>query len=218
MTVKQVSAKMDLRLNKGASGDFDNLWSYHKQEAFHKALNSWIRRQKHGKNLTQEGDEETDMRVDDLQALLRIESLSIRDKDLFVETAKLPTDYLYYKRVTPYVTKGACSKVKIKSHLREEANVDTLINFPSFDFEETFHTIIGNRIHLYHNKDFKVEKVDLTYYRKPKEYDFKKLNSVIEFKDDICEILVDEACKIIASDLESFNQKAVAEQRADTDN
>lgn len=218
MTLSSVSAKIDLRLNKGASGDYDNIWSYQKQEAFNKAVISWVRRQKRGKNITQEGDEETDTRVDDLQVLLKSEPLSSRDKGVFNQTEKLPTDYLYYKRLTPIVSKGNCSNVMIKSHLREEANVDENIRIPSFEFEETFHTIINNRIHLYHNKDFKVEKLTLTYYRKPKTYDFKKLSTVVEFKDDVCELLIDEAVKILASDLEIFNQKSTSEEREQMDN
>ena len=58
----------------------------------------------------------------------------------------------------------------------------------------------------------------MTYYRKPKEYSFKKLNDVIEFKDDVCELLVDETCKIIASDIESLNQKGLAQERETIDN
>lgn len=218
MTLSQVSAKIDLRLNKGASGDYDNIWSYQKQEAFNKAVLGWVRRQKRGKNITQEGDEETDSRVDDLQVLLKVETVSSRDRGLFNETEKLPADYLYYKRITPYVSKNDCTGVIIKSTLREEANVDELITLPSFDFEETFHTIINNKIHVYHNKDFTIDKLQLTYYRKPKMYDFKKLSSVVEFKDDVCELIIDAACSILASDIESFNQKSVADQREQTDN
>ena len=219
MTISQISAKINLRLNKDASSDYDNIWNYVKSEAFNKAVNDWVRRQIHGKNQTQEGDEETTMRVDDLQWLLKADFMTIRDKGVFVETNKLPTDYLYYKRVTPYVSKGSCSGVTIKSHLKEEANVDDLLpSFPSFDFEETFHTMIGNKIHLFHNKDFTVDRLQLTYYRKPKVYDFKKLSDITEFKDDVADIITDEACKIIASDIESLNQKALAEQRAEFNN
>lgn len=218
MTIGQAFAKMDLRMNKSASADYDNIWGYNKGEALNKAVNEWTRRQKHGKNVTQEGDEETDMRVDDLQVLLKKDTLAVREKGLYVETDKLPVDYLYYKRLTPIVTKGICNNQAIKSHLREEANVDDIITLPSFDFEETFHTLIGNKAHIYHNNDFKVEKAELVYYRKPKVYDYKKLNSVIEFKDDICEILIDEACDILASDIESINQKQIARQRADFNN
>ena len=219
MTISQISAKINLRLNKDASSDYDNIWNYVKSEAFNKAVNDWIRRQIRGKNQTQEGDEETTTRVDDLQWLLKADFMTIRDKGVFVETNKLPTDYLYYKRVTPYVSKGSCSGVTIKSHLKEEANVDDLLpSLPSFDFEETFHTMIGNKIHLFHNKDFVVDRLQLTYYRKPKVYDFKKLSDTTEFKDDVADIITDEACKIIASDIESLNQKALAEQRAEFNN
>lgn len=219
MNISQVSAKIDLRLNKGASSDYDNIWSYQKQEAFNKAVTEWIRRQYRGKNQTQEGDEESTTRVDDLQVLLKSDSLTIRDKGVYVETNKLPTDYLYFKRLTPYVSKGNCQGVTIASYLKEEANVDNLVNVvPSFKFEETFHTIIGNKIHLYHNNDFTVDKVLLTYYRKPKVYDFKKLSDTVEFKDDVAEMIVDEACKIISSDIESINQKALAEGRVEFNN
>jgi len=219
MTLLQISAKIDLRLNKSASDDYDNLWPYVKQEAFNKAVNEWVRRQYHGNNIKQEGDEETVMRVDDLQVLLKTDNLVIRDKGVYVETNKLPSDYLYFKRLTPYVSKDVCQGVAIKSHLKEEANVDSLVNeLPSFEFEETFHTLIGNRVHVYHNKDFTIDKVELTYYRKPIFYDFKKLSTIVEFKDDVCELLVDEACKIIASDIESLNAKALTESRVESNN
>jgi hypothetical protein len=219
MTILQASTKIDLRMNKSSSDDYDNLWPYVKGEAFNKAVNDWVRRQFHGNNQKQEGDEETVIRVDDLQVLLKKDNITIRDRGVYVETNKLPSDYLYYKRVTPYVSKGNCSSVMIKSHLKEEANVDDLLpTLPSFEFEETFHTLIGNKIHLYHNDKFTIDKVELTYYRKPKFYDFKKLSDTIEFKDDVADILVDEACKIIASDIESLNQKALAQERAESNN
>lgn len=221
MTLLQISAKIDLRLNKSASDDYDNIWSYVKQEAFNKGLNEWIRRQYRGKNLTQEGDEESTARVDDLQILLKTDGMTIRDRGLYVETNKLPADYLYFKRLTPYVSLDECEGIPIKSHLKEEANVDDLLqSYPSFKFEETFHTLIGNKARIYHNKAFVVDRAILTYYRKPIFYEFKpsKLSTVVEFKDDICELLVDEACKIIASDIESLNQKGLSDERGEKNN
>lgn len=216
MLISQISAKINLRLNKGATDDYDNLWNYVKSEAFNKAVNDWIRRQYRGKNQTQDGDEETVGRVDDLQFLLKSDGIGFRDKGVYVESSKLPTDYLYYKRVTPYVSKEECTGVRIFSQLREEANVDKLLpNLPSFKFEETFNTLIGNKIRVYHNKDFSVDKLELTYYKKPKIYDFSKLNDVTEFKDDVADVITDEACKIIASDIESLNQKASAKERTE---
>lgn len=219
MTLTQASTKINIRMNKASSSDYDNIWNYVKSEALNKAVTEWTRRQYRGNNITREGDEESTTRVDDLQVLLKKDALSTRDKGVFVETNKLPSDYLYFKRLTPYVSKGNCTSIAIKSHLREEANVDDLLpSLPSFKFEETFHTLIGNRAHVYHNKDFTIDKVELTYYRKPITYDFKKLNTVMEFKDDVCEMLIDEACKIIASDIESLNAKALAESRVENNN
>lgn len=218
MTIRQASVKIDLRLNKSASGDYDNIWPYVKEEAFNKSIYEWVRRQKHGKNQTQEGDEESDVRVDDLQVLLKSSNLSFRKKDIYVQSEAIPTDYLYFKRLTPYVSKDACKSVLIRSSLREEANVDTLLDVPSFQFEETFHTINGNRIHLYHNNDFNVDRLSLTYYRKPKQYSFKKLDQVIEFKDDVCDIIIDNACNIIASDIESLNAAAITKARLEENN
>lgn len=213
MTLREVFAKIKTRLNKSDSGDSDNLWLYIMAEAFNKAITDSVRRMKKGKNQTQEGDEETDTRVDDLQVLLKTESLTLRDKGLFAQSNTLPPDYLYFKRLTPTVSKGNCPSVTITSHLREEANVDALRTFPSFDFEETFHTLIGNKVHIYHNKDFTIDKATLTYYRKPKVYSHKKLDTKIEFKEDDCELFIEEACKIIASDIESLNAKALAQER-----
>lgn len=219
MTLTQASTKINIRMNKADSSDYDNIWNYVKTEALNKAVNEWVRRQYRGTNQSREGDEQSTARVDDLQPLLKRDGMTIRDKGVYVETNKLPTDYLYFKRLTPYVSKGICQSIVMKSHLREEANVDDLLpTLPSFKFEETFHTLIGNRAHVYHNKDFTIDKVELTYYRKPLVYDFKKLNTVMEFKDDICEMLIDEACKIIASDIESLNAKALAESRVELNN
>ena len=214
MTVRQVSAKIDIRLNKGASADYDHTWSYIKEEAFNKAVNEWVRRQKHGVNMLKEGDEETDFKVDDLQVLLKADDVSPRNKGIYSEIT-LPSDYLYFKRATPIASKGNCSGVRLRSYFREEANVDVLMHVPSFKFEETFHTAIGNKIHIYHNKDFNVDKVLLTYYRKPKFYSFKKLDTVIEFKDEIADIITDDACSIIASDIESLNARALTEGRGE---
>lgn len=218
MTVADISTKINLRLNKGDSQDYDNLWNYHKEDAFNKGVLEWVRRQKRGKNQTQEGDEESDARVDDLQVLLKTDTITVRDRKFFAESNKLPSDYLYHKRVTPIVSKGNCKGVRIASQLREEGNVDELLPSCSFKFEDSFHTLRDNRIYQYHNGDFTVDRLEITYYRLPKMYDFTKLNSVIEFKNDVCELLVDEACKILSSDIESFNQSSMAEKRAEQNN
>jgi hypothetical protein len=219
ITVEQVATKIDLRLNKSASQDYDAIWMDVKEEAYNKATLEWVRRQIRGKNQTQEGDEESQSRVDDLQVLLKEEVLFGKMKKDFYETEKLPSNYLYFKRLTPVVTKGECKDLKITSHPEEEANVDILSHpIPSFKFEETFHTTMGNRFHIYHMDEFIVNKANLVYYELPKyvKFDRRYLNKTLQFKKDVCEMIIDEAVKILASDIESVNQKTLAQERVET--
>lgn len=224
--------KVKERLNKLDSSDYDNLECWQIREAYNKAQLEWVRRQIHGDNQKQEGDEETRIRVDDLQNLLKPAFLSgVTKEQLFFETSSLPRDYLYFKRVTPLVSKSGCTGKRIGSKLREEANVDELLDDwatqPSFDFEQTFHTLIGNKIRIYTNNDFEVEKVKLTYYRKPREIDFGNCEHIDgatgqdvdpEFKDDIVELIIDDTISILAGDIESPNQFQITKQRTEINN
>lgn len=224
--------KVKERLNKLDSSDYDNIECWQVREAYNKAQLEWVRRQIHGNNQKQEGDEETRIRIDDLQNLLKPSFLSGTTKEsLFFETAPLPKDYLYFKRVTPLASKNGCTGKRINSKLREEANVDELLDDwssqPSFDFEQTFHTIIGNKIRVYTNDDFEVEKVKLTYYRKPREIDFGNCEHLDgsagqdidpEFKDDIVELIIDDTISILAGDIESPNQYQLTKQRTEVNN
>ena len=66
-----VVLKVNQRLNKLASGDFDNIQPWMTVEAFNKGVVSWCRRNLHGLNAKQEGDEQSKRRIDDLQILLK---------------------------------------------------------------------------------------------------------------------------------------------------
>lgn len=223
--------KVKERVNKLDSADYDNLECWQIREAFNKAQLEWVRRQIHGKNDTQEGDEETRQRVDDLQILLTSESLDVRQNELYFEAKHLPANYLYIKRVTPKVIKDNCIGKKIKSTLREEANVDEYLQdyslSPSFEFEETFHTMINNTIRVYANYDFDVESIVFTYYRFPREIDFGQCPDITgnsgeeinpEFKDDIVELIIDDAVAILAGDIESPNAVQLSKQRSENNN
>jgi len=225
MNSSLASIKIKQRLSKLDSQDARNLKDFSIEEAVNKAALSWLRRNKHGGNPDREADEVTTQRVDDLQFLLKQDKLSIGNNGPYAETSRLPDDYLYLKRVTPMCTKGVCVYVPLRSHLAEEANVDDLLmNYdtqPSFDFEETFHTLIGNKIRVYHNHDFTIVDVKLIYYRKPLFIHFvdkSKTSDTWEWKDDVAELIIDEAAKILASDIESLNQVALAEKRVTQNN
>ncbi len=61
--------KIKQRLNKLSSNDYDNIENWQFIEAFNKAQIEWVRRQLHGNNIYNVGDELSKRRVDDLQIL-----------------------------------------------------------------------------------------------------------------------------------------------------
>ena len=88
---------------------------------------------------------------------------------------------------------------------------------PSFEWGETFCTLKNNRVQIYTNDEFNIQSPILTYYRQPRRIEI--LNCVdpyttqvslvdveCEFKDDIVELFIDEAAKILAGDIESMTQ------------
>jgi hypothetical protein len=219
-TTHDVVLKYQNRLNKSDSQDYDNLWWYQIEESFYKGMIETIRSLKQGKNVKQESDEETSDSVDNLQSLLKTHVLSFTNKDRHVECRKLPIDYLYFKRVSPKCNKGTCLNVQMKSYFREEANVDDLlIDFmtqPSFEMEQCFHTIAGNKIRIYHNNDFDIEEATLTYYATPIRPTFdRNKEEVIDFKVDLIELFIDAGIRILSGDIESLNQKALADERVE---
>lgn len=219
-TTHDVVLKYQNRLNKSDSQDYDNLWWYQIEESFYKGMIEVIRSLKQGKNLKQESDEETSDNIDDLQSLLKTDIISFTNHDRYVECRKLPTDFLYFKRISPKCNKGNCLNLQMKSYFREEANVDDLLidymTQPSFDMEQCFHTIAGNKIRIYHNNDFEIKEARLTYYAMPPRPTFDRNKEVkLDFKIDLIELFIDAGIRILSGDIESLNQKALADERVE---
>lgn len=215
--IKQRLQKQDTNFNP-------NILDEEFEDALNKSVNDWVRRQHHGFNQFKEGDEQSEQRVDDLQILLKDRRISVNNRGVYSEITVMPKDYRYYKRLTPIVSKGNCSNVMMKSYFVEESNVDDYLKdwtfTPSFDFEETFHTLASNKFRIYHNNDFSVNEVLLTYYRNPayiscqkKDYDV-----VWEWKDDVAEVIIDDAAKLLAGDTENTIAFELANKRVEENN
>jgi hypothetical protein len=232
MSPDQVQILLDLRLNKLASETYTNIECWEKREAVNKALLEWVRRQIHGTNLSKEGDEESKMRVDDLQILLKEKNMNLEKKDLYFITEEFPKDYGWFKTIRVYGNKDKCKDVLISDlHHIEEANVNEWLNdwskIPSFEYRQSFYTITGNKIKIYTNNDFDVSKVNLIYYRFPKKFDIKDcehyngsngIDQEIEFKDDIAQLIIDEAASILAADIEHQNAYQTTIKRKEENN
>ena len=226
--------KVKQRLNKLASNDYDNIESWQIIEAFNKAQVDWCRRNLHGTNTRQEGDEQSTRRIDDLQKLLVSISLGLNNLQTYYESNNFPTDYLQWKRLSAKAKNSCCKDPKtMVIYLGEQANVDQLLRDknkqPSYEWGETFATISGNAIQIYTNNTFEVSEATLWYYRQPIRIEiagvvdpYTGLTSAVdinsEFKDDLVEVFIDECAKIIAGDIESQLQMQRQAQAVEQNN
>lgn len=225
--------KVQERLNKLSSNDYDNLEPWQILEAFNKGSVNWTRRQLHGTNLKQTGDEQSKRRIDDLQVLLREISVTVEKKDLYFRVP-LPANYMEWKRISANAVNECCEgKRKLVIYLAEEANVDELLRDknkkPSYDWGETFCTLEDNKVKIYTNNEFDIENAKLTYYKQPERIQIIGVVDVYtntpstvevtsEFKDDIVEVIIDEAVKILAGDIESVNQMQISDNSVESNN
>jgi hypothetical protein len=224
--------KVKQRLNKLDSQDYDNIECWQVVEAFNKAQVEWVRRQLHGINIVKEGDEQSTRRIDDLQLLLGTINIPFIQGDI-LSYSDLPTNYLQWKRVDVMAKKGCCDDRRMSVYLAEEGNLNQLLfdnaKKPSFEWAETFATLKSNRVNVYTNNDFDISSGALTYYRQPVRIEVQGCvdpytgtqtvtNVECEFKDDIVELLIDEAASVLAGDIESGNQFSRGTETAERNN
>ena len=224
--------KVKQRLNKLDSQDYDNIECWQVVEAFNKAQVEWVRRQLHGINIVKEGDEQSTRRIDDLQLLLGTINIPFIQGDIS-SYSDLPTNYLQWKRVDVTAKKGCCDDRRMSVYLAEEGNLNQLLfdnaKRPSFEWAETFATLKNNKVNVYTNNEFDISSGALTYYRQPVRIEIlgcvdpytstqTTTNVECEFKDDIVELLIDEAASVLAGDIESGNQFSRGTETAERNN
>jgi hypothetical protein len=227
-----LTIKIKQRLNKIDSQDYDNIECWQVVEAFNKAQVEWTRRQLHGINIVKEGDEQSTRRIDDLQVLMNTVSLPLTNQQI-AYTLDVPENYLQWKRVDAYAKNDCCPDRRMVIYLAEEANLNQLLRDeakrPNFEWAETFATLKDNKVFIYTNDDFEISKASLTYYRQPRNIQIlgcvdpytgfqSTANVESEFKDDIIEVILDEAVSILAGDIESGNQFSRGTETAERNN
>jgi hypothetical protein len=225
--------KFKQRLNKLASNDYDNIECWQIVEAFNKAQIEWCRRQLHGTNMMKEGDEMSKRRIDDLQPLLTNSVITGVVNANHFAGSNFPVDFLEFKRVSANATTDCCtSERSMTVYLAEEANIDMILRDPlkrpDFDWGETFCTMANNSVKIY-TRNFVIASPVLTYYRRPRLIEIQDCvdpytgaataaDVTCEFKDDIVELIIDEAVSIIAGDIDSVNQYMRGSQSAEKNN
>jgi len=228
-----IKLKIQQRLNKLASQDYDNIQDWQIIEAFNKGTVDWCRRQLHGTNLTKTGDEQTKRRIDDLQVLLREYSLDMLKKDSYFGSDNWPEDYFEFKRVSFKANTDCCEADKFIIYLAEEANVDILLRDPlrkpNFDWRTTFLTLADNTVKIWTNNEFEISEAILHYYKQPRRIEMlgvanpytgnpSTVEVISEFKDDIVEVLIEEAVKILAGDHENVSSVQIADKAVESNN
>lgn len=228
-----IQLKVKQRLNKLDSKDFDNIECWQIVEAFNKGMTDWCRRNLHGSNIKQEGDEQSTQRIDDLEILLEEVPIVMINRQLFWE-ASLPQDYMRWKRIAVNATSDCCDDPKrMVVYLVEEGNIDELLRDknkqPNFEWGETFATLKSGKVRVYTDSKFSVGSASFSYYRQPTKIQIagcidpytqqaSTTDVLCEFKDDLIEEFIGEAAKIIAGDIEAMNQVNRANQSVESNN
>lgn len=214
--------KIKERLNKLGSFDYDNIQCWQIAEAFNKAQMQWVNRQMYGLTPSKQGGESNLHSIDELRVLINeVPILGNTNNPLYFESVELPADYIGFKRISILGKTDTCPPRSFVVYLAAESDADMLLvdrySKPSFEWGETFGTLIGNKLRIYTNGIFEVVTPKLVYYRKPKAVQFDGCinledNSIstvdveCEFTDNIVELLADQAAAILAGDIESITQ------------
>jgi len=216
MTNDILLIKVKQRLNKLSSGDYDNLERWEVLEAVNKAQYEVVRDEIYNA-------EHDIKRIDAFNILLKQESLKGSNSEIYFESLTLPEDFLAYKRIDILASNDKCGNSRwMTSYLVEEAEINTLLRNPlknpSWEWAETINTLIGNKVRVYTNEQFKVESLRITYYRLPAAVTISGspdmtragLNATkeqtLEFRQTINELIIDKAASILAGDMDNFNQ------------
>jgi hypothetical protein len=88
---------------------------------------------------------------------------------------------------------------------------------------------MNNEVKIFANNKFQIANASFTYYRQPIRVEFLNCSDpytgtastadvLCEFKDDIVELMIDDAVSIIAGDIESTNQFSRNSQASEKNN
>ena len=211
--------KVQQRLNKLSSSDYENIECWQIVEAFNKVQLDWTRRNLRGNNGRKAGDEHYTFSIDDFQCLLKQIPLTGTNKPNYFLTNNWPADFIKFKRVSTQAQTECCPARSMTVYEAEEQNSDILLGDdntePNFEWGETFCTRIGNAIRIYTAGKFAIVNPTLTYYREPKPISIADCvdqngnataDSPCEFKNDIAEVLVAGCVALLAGDYDNWLQ------------
>lgn len=224
MINQTIILKLQQRLSKLSSSDYENLeiWMY--LEAFNKAQINWIRRQLEGINQTRTGAETTTRRIDDLEFILTTSDMVITNNTLYWSTP-LPNNYLQWCRISANAIDNCCPPRRLVIFESTEADRDVNLGDngkkPNYAWATTFATISSKIIRIYTNNEFGIQDTQLAYYRVPANIEINGVadpytgaisttDVLCEAPDNVIELMIDEAVSVLASDIKDYQSMQVA--------
>lgn len=233
--VNYVIQQVKNKLNKLDSSDYDNIPHNKILLIYNESRLGWLRRNLTGTNMQKAGDEGSKRRLSDFNVILKLPvPLQIVKKDGYYLTSKLPDDYFEYKRLVLKASSSCCrGELPMTAYLTGESDVDMYLRSsdkcPSFEWGETFCTLIDNRLKIYTDNKFDIASAELIHYRFPhtvKKKGVYDLESGLiptadvncEFKKDLVDLFILETVKVISGNIESFNTNQISEAQVETNN
>jgi hypothetical protein len=166
MTIQETYVRFLQLVNRNATNNNVNVDLYRFVKAFNDLQNRYVEYIL---------DKRNDDSIREIQLLLVVEQpLSPIGSTSSTVTFPLPTDFFDFSNISAVASAGCCEKERmlvyeLKSEDAEEVYNDKYSE-PSFEWRETFGYLSENRFVTF-VKDFSIDELLLTYYRKPLQVD-----------------------------------------------
>ena len=108
--------------------------------------------------------------------LILKEKLQLESSKPTHDNYKLPEDFFDFSNLDVYAKTDCCDEDRLKTfEIKEDDELEIYydkFNEPSFPYRETFYTLSNNNVAVF-KKGFYISKVNLSYYRYPRQIDIE---------------------------------------------
>jgi len=220
---QQLLYKLDMKLNKKVSNEHQSIPLEDKILALNEAQIKLIKKKVGTNNIYNLGLDSFKKRYEDLQILIvQFEPLNVvPTEDIYdaweADLTLLTNKFMFPLDMYALATRGNCKdRVIYLSKLVKHGDLSTLITnthyAPSFEWQESFAVISGNKIITYTDGSFNITKFNLSYLRYPQKIDnigyinfdgTPSINQNCELPDYLEDELLDLAILELAMDTEN---------------
>lgn len=231
--------KIDMRLNKLATNDHQEIPVENKILALNTAQNKIVLLKLDENNIYRQGFDAFKKRYEDLQMLVELPHkhplmLTLVDERLnkwIADLSKLDPKYMFYVDSYALAENEVCKNhvMYVNKDLTKHADITVLLanNFvnPSFEYQETFCTISSNQYEIYGDGNFKFTQAFISYIRYPQKIDFEgyigldntpSITQDSELPSYLEDEIVDLAVQELAMSTENISAVQSSEKRIST--